>query len=82
MKTGLDGVRCGNGSGDCIVYEVFDPPWWRVDRWFSWFFIKRNRARGTLQIIESGQPRVVRCRAVQSIHARTSQTIYPSYPLH
>jgi hypothetical protein len=81
MITGLDGSRCGNGSGDSMLYEIFDPPWWRLDRWASWVFTARG-ARGTLTIFRNGQSKVVRCRAVQSWPPRPDTTVYPSNPLH
>jgi len=36
------------------VYEVFDPPWWRVDEWARWFWATRVRkvARGTVLLTD------------------------------
>lgn len=35
----LDGVRLVGGGG--ISYAVFDPPWWRLDRWIIWTLARR-----------------------------------------
>ena len=75
----FDRLQCGNGSGDGILYEVFDPPWWRIDRWFDWWFKQRSVARGLLTIFVSGKSKEVRCRAI----VRPRQTlIFPSNPLN
>jgi hypothetical protein len=63
----FDHVLMGNGSGDGEVYEVFDPPWWKLLRWLSWWFLFRGRARGVLTILISGKPRNVRCRQVPRV---------------
>jgi hypothetical protein len=80
MRTGWDKARCGNGTNDSMIYEVFDPPWWDLPRWFSWYFLSRNRARGTLTMSLNGQPQVVRCRALHSMFTNNPAIIFPSYP--
>lgn len=37
----FDGVYFGGADGELL--EVFDPPWWRVDRWRAWFFASGRR---------------------------------------
>ena len=79
----FDGTRCGNGSGDGVVYEVFDPSWWRLDRWFSWTFMHRKRTRGCLTILIDGRPKRVRCRATDESRIRAiPSVVFPSNPLH
>lgn len=59
----LDGVRTGNGK-DGLVYELFDPPWWRVDRWVNWLFLFPRRARTRINVLFDSGPRRLRARAV------------------
>jgi len=52
---GLHGVRMGAPGLDVFdeevgewrrqdrVFEVFDPPWWRVGAWARWFWMTRVR---------------------------------------
>jgi hypothetical protein len=55
----FDGMWMGSGNPmDPTIYEVFDPPWWRVDRWFRWLFTRQRK--GILTI----GGRSVRSRAV------------------
>lgn len=35
-------------------YEVFNPPWWRLDRWLVWAFTKRPKALIGVQRLEGG----------------------------
>lgn len=35
-SSGLDGVHMGAGDGHRKLFVVFDPPWWRIDRWLWW----------------------------------------------
>ena len=37
----LDGVTVGDAYGR--LWEVFDPPWWRLDRWVRWCWPMRRR---------------------------------------
>lgn len=50
----FDGVWMGASNPlDKTIYEAFDPPWWRVDRWVTWLALrvfKRNVARGTVTL--------------------------------
>jgi hypothetical protein len=39
----LDGVYVGHAGG---TYEVFDPRWWQVWRWLTWW--RSRRAKGTV----------------------------------
>jgi len=57
----------GNGSGDCQIYEVFDPPWWKAYLWIVWWFFSRGRTKGTLIITIAGVPKEVRCRSVSKV---------------
>jgi hypothetical protein len=42
-----DGVRVKNTDG--VTLAVFSPPWWRVDRWLFWLWLRLSRrARGTV----------------------------------
>ncbi len=58
----FDRVRCGNSLG--ITMEIFDAPWWRLDRWFVWFFRSKGHAKGRVTMTVSGVSRSVRCRSV------------------
>ena len=60
----VDKVRMGNGSGDGLVYEAFDPPWWKLHRWFSWFFLRRHAARGTMTMTINDKKFTVRIRSM------------------
>jgi hypothetical protein len=83
--TSFDGMQCGNGSGDSVVYEIFDPPWWRIDRWFNWYCMQRKAARGTLELLIAGTPKRVKCRARSSpmlLVKPKVPPIFPSHPLH
>lgn len=63
MNRRFDRVRLGSGDG--WLYEVFDPPWWRIDRWIWWAFaIRRRGEHGTVSIDVDGGLRKVRCRRV------------------
>jgi hypothetical protein len=57
----LDGVRMGDlGTGQ--VYEVVQPRWWQLRRWWKWL-----RAPGEVTATlhgPDGKPRLVRLRAV------------------
>lgn len=37
------------GDADGRVWEVFNPPWWRLDRWFLWLS-ERRRPKGRITI--------------------------------
>jgi hypothetical protein len=60
-----DRLRLSDGAGN--VYLVFDPPWWRVDRWLWWVY-QQNRVevptrpvgRVMLNNMLDGQVRAVR----------------------
>ena len=43
-----DGCIFGTGEGSFIL-EVFDPPWWRLDRWLSWW-CSDSRLRGKVDV--------------------------------
>lgn len=62
----MDGARVGLGTGYGEgEYELFDPPWWRVDRWLWWlWFVRRHQAHGTVTIGFEDGTRTVRCRRV------------------
>ena len=55
--------RMRTGAGDGRVYEVYDPRWWRVWRWVSWFwrvYVKREDC-ATIRIEVVGEEeRIVR----------------------
>lgn len=59
--------------GKSVLFEVFDPPWWRLDRWFSWWFFARKAERGTvvMRLLVGGamREREVRIRARKVVHA-------------
>lgn len=38
-------LGCGNPH-DSRVYECFDAPWWRIDRWINWWFGKGRHDTG------------------------------------
>ncbi len=43
----FDGVWCGDASGNRV--EMFDPRWYRIDRWILWLFTKRPKGTLTIQ---------------------------------
>ena len=69
--TFYDGLRIraipGNGE-----YEVFDPRWWRLDRWIRWLWVTRVRdvPAGKITINDAGGLRDV----------RVADTNYAEYP--
>lgn len=50
------------------VVEVFDPRWWRLDRWIVWwFFSGPPAAKGWVEVqwgVGTEEKRKVRCREV------------------
>ncbi len=59
----LDRVLVGCGDpNDARVYECMDAPWWRLDRWISWWFFSKGLAKGTMTVTLGGRSRVVRIR--------------------
>jgi len=55
-------VGCGNPL-DSRVYECIDPSWWRLDRWFSWWFGSKGCAKGMMKFTtEDGRSRMIRIR--------------------
>lgn len=54
MNLNFDRMLIGMGP---LKFEVVDPKWWRIDRWFVWLFCKE---RSTVVVDE--RQYVVRCR--------------------
>lgn len=60
----FDRVLIGDGRGS--QFELFDPPWWRLDRWLWWLWaVRRAGEHGTVTIGVDGGMRTVRCRRVR-----------------
>jgi hypothetical protein len=55
-------MRCGGPDGQ--TWECFDAPWWRLDRWFVWFFSSRNHAKGIISFTLMGKTRKVHVRSL------------------
>jgi hypothetical protein len=61
-----DEVRAGVMDGAALHtsgskrFEIFDPPWWRVDRWARWLLSRRAKGRVTVACLLSGKPRSYR----------------------
>lgn len=63
MKQRFDRMRLG--GADDAIYEVFDPPWWRLDRWAWWWArVRRADAHGTISFVYRGEMRRFRCHRV------------------
>lgn len=45
------GVRLGQTDG--TLWEVFSPPWWRVDLWLRWWL--SDRPKGVLTFVIDGE---------------------------
>lgn len=60
-RRNLDGVTVGDAFGR--LWEIFEPPWWRVDRWVRLLARRKaTRIRLTIQFAEGA----VQVRAVRS----------------
>lgn len=53
-----DKMRCGDSIGNLV--EVFNPRWYRIDRWIAWWTAKK-RARSTVVISFMGKSKTYRC---------------------
>jgi hypothetical protein len=42
-------VGCGD-IYDSRVYECFDAPWWRLDRWLNWWLFTEGYTKGVMSI--------------------------------
>lgn len=72
-----DRILTGNGRGD--VYEVFNPRWYRVDRWLWWlgklvFDRRRPRCVITFHTADGEQ----HLRAIKSDQKLPSVTAWPT----
>lgn len=66
LHSNFDNVRTGSASGQVMV--VFAPPWWRVDRWLSWWLAGKARAKGLVNFHvphDDGVTRAITLRAWQ-----------------
>jgi hypothetical protein len=61
----FDRTRCGNAAGQTV--EVFDPPWWRLDRWFTWWFLSRGHSKGYVTMTVNGISRSLRTRGPRNV---------------
>lgn len=59
---GLDGVYMGGDDGD--LFEVYDPPWWRFDRWYRWLFAEGHR-RAIMRVRRGDDEAEVRAMSVR-----------------
>lgn len=50
-----------------MVVEIFDPPWWRLDRWAAWWLApRRGRYKGRVEVVcDGGQKLKLRAREVK-----------------
>jgi hypothetical protein len=39
---GLDGLHMGSGADHAQLFVVFDPPWWKANRWIWWLRTMRS----------------------------------------
>jgi hypothetical protein len=53
----LDGVYVGHTGG---TFEVFDPPWWHVRRWWRWWRSKRAKGEVEFKTLLTAGGEVVR----------------------
>jgi hypothetical protein len=57
-----DGMFCGDASGRLV--EIFNPPWWRLDRWVRWALTPRARRTEVVVYATAGEGlRLQRARA-------------------
>lgn len=59
---------------DGKLFEVFDPPWWRLDRWFRYFFLSRKHAKAKVQIVVNDVTYTVRARSASATDPRPDLT--------
>lgn len=52
------------GGTDGRLFEVFDPPWWRLDQWVWWWLWPKRLAKGTVTFIIDDEERTVRTRQI------------------
>lgn len=55
---GFDRMLTGQHGG--LLVEVFDPPWWRLNRWAWWAFRAGKKAKTESLVISEGRTHVVR----------------------
>src|SRR5216684_5407819 len=71
-KPALDGFYTGALVEGCFVLcEIFDPPWWRVDRWIDWWLCKRNHPRSSTIVTVSSWDYTVRVRELHPFDKST-----------
>jgi hypothetical protein len=64
-----DGMLIGAKDGSGRLFRVFDPPWWRIDRWLGWYgAIALERVVGRLRSFFKMKPRAMRSRELLELH--------------
>ena len=60
-----DRMWSGTDDDKGTLVEVFDPPWWRIDRWIK-FYVRVPRAeRAKMTMWEAEGTRTVRARVIR-----------------
>ena len=55
-----DGTLLGGSNGG--LFQVFAPPWWRIDRWIRWWFME-EREKGSITVAVHGETVTIRVRS-------------------